>query len=334
MVERRREVARRWARPTMPETAPAPSLDSILAAARLIAPVLMPTPLLPARADALGALRLKPENLQRTGSFKIRGAYHKLSRSLEDARARGVVAYSSGNHGQAVACAASLLGCRATVVMPEGGVVEKRRGVEAYGGRVVLCQGGSDERRRIAEDMAHEEGLVLVPPYDDLDVITGQASVGLEIAQEFPAVRQVLVPVGGGGLLGGSALALKALVPGVRVVGVEPQGANDLWLSFARGEHVALAQVDTAADGLRTQSVGSLNYPILRQWVDDVVTVTEDEILSAVEALLWREKLLVEPSGAVAYAAFAAGKVSQDLPSAVVLSGGNIARDYLQRVVG
>ncbi len=314
--------------------APVPSLSSIEEAARLIAPVLLPTPLLPARADGLQGLRLKPENLQRTGSFKIRGAYHKLTRSLEDAKAHGVVAYSSGNHGQAVACAAAMLGCRATIVMPEGGVVEKRLGVEAYGGKVVLCQGGSDERRRIAEELAASDGLVLVPPYDDIDIVQGQASVGLEIARAFPDVRQVLVPVGGGGLLSGSASALKAILPGVRVVGVEPEGANDLYLGFARGEHVSLDTIDTAADGLRTQSVGNVNYAILKATVDEVVTVSEEEILAAVRALLWREKLVVEPSGAVAYAAFMSGKVARDLPSAAVLSGGNISRDYMRRVVG
>ncbi len=318
----------------MPESTSAPSPASIEDAARLIAPVLLPTPLLAARAEGLGNLLLKPENLQRTGSFKIRGAYHKLTRCLEDAKAHGVVAYSSGNHGQAVACAAAMLGCRATIVMPEGGVVEKRRGVESYGGKVVLCAGGSDERRRIAEELADGEGLVLVPPYDDLDIIRGQASVGLEIARDFPGVRQVLVPVGGGGLLSGSALALKALVPGVRVVGVEPEGANDLYLSFARGEHVSLPSIDTAADGLRTQSVGNLNYEILKATVDEVVTVSEEEIMAAVRSLLWREKLLVEPSGAVAYAAFMSGKVPGDLPSAAVLSGGNISLDYLQQVIG
>ncbi len=329
----RKEVRAPWARPLMPDNPIAPSLTSIEAAARLIAPVLLPTPLLRARADGLGELRLKPENLQRTGSFKIRGAYHKLTRSLADAKDRGVVAYSSGNHGQAVACAAALLGCRATIVMPEGGVVEKRRGVESYGGKVVLCAGGSDERRRIAEELSERHGLVLVPPYDDLDIIAGQASVGLEIAREFPDVEQVLVPVGGGGLLGGSALALKALLPHVRVVGVEPEGANDLFLSFARGEHVSLATIDTASDGLRTQSVGNLNYAILRQVVDEVVTVAEEEIMAAVRSLLWREKLVVEPSGAVAYAAFMSHKVSRDVPSAAVLSGGNIALDYLRQVI-
>ena len=311
-----------------------PSLAEIEAAARLIRPVLLPTPLLQARAPGLDSLRLKPENLQRTGSFKIRGAYHKITRSLEAAQAHGVIAYSSGNHGQAVACAASLLGCRARVVMPEDGVVEKREGVLSYGGETVLCQGGSDERRRIAEEQAAREGFVLVPPYDDLQIIAGQASVGLEIATASPKVRQVLVPVGGGGLCAGTALALKALVPGVEVVGVEPEGANDLALSFARGEHVSLDTIDTAADGLRTQSVGGRNYRILRQVVDRVVTVTEDEILAAVRSLLWREKLVVEPSGAVAYAAFMAGKVDGALLSVAVLSGGNISREYLKRVVG
>jgi threonine dehydratase len=310
-----------------PET-DVPRLPDLEAARGLIAAMLLPTPLLASRS-APSALWLKPENLQRTGSFKFRGAYHKLSRLDPEIRARGVVAYSSGNHGQAVACAAKLFGCPATIVMPQGAVQEKLDGVLSYGARVIQCEGGSDERRRIAEDLASQEGRAIVPPYDDVEIILGQASVGLEIARELPSVRQVLVPVGGGGLLTGTALAIRALAPEARIVGVEPKGADDLYRSWQSGSLVRLDSIDTIADGLRTQSVGNLNYRILRDVIDDVVTVSEEEILTAARTLLLSEKLLVEPSGAVAFAAFVSGRVPQDLETVAVLSGGNISRSLL-----
>ncbi|MDA8346443.1 MAG: threonine/serine dehydratase [Thermaerobacter sp.] len=309
-----------------------PSLADLEAAHRRILPMLLPTPLLAARSVE-AALWLKPENLQRTGSFKFRGAYHKLTRLTPKARARGVVAYSSGNHGQAVACAAQLYGCPATIVMPQDAVREKVEGVLRYGARIIACEGGSDERRRIAEELAATDGLEIVPPYDDLEIVMGQASVGLEIARERREVRQILVPVGGGGLLSGVGLAARALLPGVRIIGVEPAGADDLYRSIQSGEHVRLARVDTLADGLRTQSVGDLNYAILREVVDEVVTVSEEEILEAVRTLLLAEKLLVEPSGAVAFAAFQAGKVPRDVETAAVLSGGNISQDVLHSII-
>ncbi len=309
-----------------------PSLQDLQAAHLRILPLLLPTPLLAARTEP-GALWLKPENLQRTGSFKFRGAYHKLSQLSPTVRARGVVAYSSGNHGQAVACAAQLLGCPATIVMPQSAVQVKVDGVARYGGTIIRCEGGSDERRRIAEDLAAEGGLALIPPYDDMAIILGQASVGLEIARERPSLRQVLVPVGGGGLSSGVALALRELLPQARIVGVEPEGGNDLQQSFARGEHVRLDVIDTIADGLRTQSVGTLNYRILRECLDEVVSVPDREILEATRVLLLTEKLVVEPSGAVAFAAYREGRVAQDVETAVVLSGGNIAMDLLRTLL-
>ena len=314
-----------------------PTFADIQAAAERIKPYAIRTPLVESwvlNAEMGTRVFLKLETLQRTGSFKFRGALHKLLRSLDAAREHGVIAYSSGNHGQAVACAAQLLGCRCTVVMPEGGVREKQEGVLSYGGEIVLAPEGSDARKAMAEQRAAAEGLVLVPPYDDYEIMAGQGSVGLEIAEALPGVRQVLVPVGGGGLLAGTAIALKALLPAVRLIAVEPAGASDFWQSLRSGERVSLPRVDTAADGLRTQSVGERNWPVLKALVDEVVTVSEDEILAGVRSLLWREKLVVEPSGAVTYAAFLAGHVAQDVPSVAVLSGGNIARTYLQQVLG
>ncbi len=310
-----------------------PSIEDLKAAHERIRARLLPTPLLAARSED-APLWLKPENLQRTGSFKFRGAYHKLARLDPDVRARGVIAYSSGNHGQGVACAAQIFGCPATIVMPQGAVQEKVDGILRYGARVIQCEGGSDERRRIAEELSAQDGIAIVPPYDDIEIVMGQASVGIEIAQERPTIRQVLVPVGGGGLLSGVALAVRTLLPDARIVGVEPAGADDLYRSLRAGEHVRLPSVDTIADGLRTQSVGEVNYRILREAVDEVVTVTDAEILEACRALLLTEKLVVEPSGAVTLAAFRSGRVPRGLETAAVLSGGNISRDVLRSLLG
>lgn len=308
-----------------------PDIAAIDQAAERLSGVLWPTHVRPlaGRPDAF----LKPENLQRTGSFKLRGAYYKVSR-LDPAQARrGIIAYSSGNHGQAVACAAQLLGYPATIVMPEGAIAEKRAAVLSYGARVIDSPGGSDERRALAEQLAAREGLLLVPPYDDSEIVTGQATMGREIARELPEVRTVLVPIGGGGLVSGTALAIRALAPGARVIGVEPEGANDAQQSLRAGRHVAVAHPDTSADGLRAQKVGELNYRIIRALVDDIVTVSEAEIMAAVRTLLLDGHILAEPSGAVAPAALLSGRVESRGAAVAVVSGGNVAGDYLARAL-
>lgn len=305
-----------------------PDITAIERAAKILSTVLWPTP--PRPLTGRGDLYIKPESLQRTGSFKIRGAYFKVSLLNPDMARRGVVAYSSGNHGQAVACAAQLHGYPATIVMPEAAVGEKRQAVLSYGARVIDSPGGSDERRAIAEDLAQRDGLALVPPYDDAQIVTGQATVGLEIARDLPKVRMVLVPVGGGGLISGVAIALRALLPEVRIVGVEPEGANDAQQSLRAGRPIAVANPDTSADGLRAQRVGELNWRIISEFVDDIVTVSEREIEAAVRHLAIAARIVVEPSGAVAAAALLASRVIPDGPAVAVVSGGNVSAAYLQ----
>lgn len=310
--------------PVQPEL---PDIAAVHAAAEVLAPILWPTPVrpFPGRSDCF----LKPENLQRTGSFKIRGAYHKVA-SLDPAAARrGVIAYSSGNHGQAVACAAEILGYPATIVMPQSAVAEKREAVLSYGARVVDAAGGSDGRRALAEEMARRDGLLLVPPYDDPVIVTGQATVGREIAAQLPLARTVLVPIGGGGLISGIAIAVRALLPAARVIGVEPEGADDARRSLRAGRHLAVAQPDTVADGLRAQQVGDFNYRVISRLVDDIVTVSEAEIGEAVRLLLTAAHLVAEPSGAVAAAAMLLGARCEG-PCVAVLSGGNVALGYLR----
>lgn len=311
-----------------PEHKDFPNITAIERAAEVLSAVLWPTP--PRPLSGRGDFYVKPENLQRTGSFKIRGAYFKVSTLDREVARRGVVAYSSGNHGQAVACAAELHGYPATIVMPESAVAEKRQAVLSYGARVIDSRGGSDERRAIAEDLAQRDGLALVPPYDDREIVTGQATVGLEIARDVPTARVVLLPVGGGGLISGVAIAVRALLPGVRVIGVEPEGANDAQQSLRAGRHMAVAHPVTSADGLMAQRVGELNWRIISEFVDDIVTVTESEIEAAVRHLALRARIVAEPSGAVAAAALLSSRVMADGTAVAVVSGGNVSPAYLR----
>ena len=275
---------------------------------------------------------LKAENLQPIGAFKIRGAYVAIAGLDETARARGVITYSSGNHAQGVARAARLLGCPATVVMPSDAPPIKRARVEADGATVVVVGTASLERQLVAERLAAERGLSIIPPYDDDRVIAGQGTVGLEIAEAMPDVALVLVPIGGGGLASGVAVAIKALHPAARVVGVEPELAADGRESLTRGELVswpAERVSRTIADGTRTQSLGVRPFAHLRALLDDVVTVTETEIAAGVRLAAERSRLVVEPSGALVVAALAyhAAEVGHDPvrgPTVGVVSGGNV----------
>ena len=308
-----------------------PSLAMIEDARRRLAPVLIQTPILPLSRDTDQVL-LKCENLQRTGSFKIRGAYNRIATLSPEQRAAGVVAYSSGNHAQGVACAAALLGVRATVVMPENAVSEKVDATRAYGAEILFAGSDSETRRRYAEDLAAARGAALVPPYDCPAIIAGQGTLGLEILEAVPDVETVLVPVGGGGLISGIAIAIKALVPRVRVIGVEPEGAADAAASRQAGRVVALEQVDTIADGLRARQVGGLPFQAITAYVDDVVTVPDAMTLEAARALLTRVHVVAEPSGAVSVAA-AMGGAGHGRTVALV-SGGNIDRGILQELAG
>lgn len=283
---------------------------------------------------------LKPENLQPIGAFKIRGAYASITALTEAQRAAGVISYSSGNHAQAVARSARLLGIRAVLVMPTDAPAVKVAGVERDGAEIVRCDPGSDVRRHIAEELAEQHGYTIVPPYDDPEIIAGQGTVGLEIAEDLPRVTSVLVPVGGGGLISGVAAAVKALAPGARVVGVEPDAAADARDSLAAGEIVswpAERAGQTIADGLRVSAVGSLPFAHIRALVDEVVTVSDDEIRAAMRELATRARLIAEPSGAAAMAAHLAGRVprpASDDARVVVISGGNVDPALLAEVLG
>ena len=299
------------------------TVEDVRAAAGRLEGVALPTPLM-AWDDSTW---LKPESLQAVGSFKIRGAYNKIAGLTDAARSRGVITYSSGNHAQGVARAARLLGAPATIVMPGNAPRIKVQGVERDGARIVWCGPASDDRRALAERLATEEGLTLVPPYDDPDVIAGQGTVGLEIAEQLPELTSVLVPVGGGGLSSGVATAVKSLRPEARVVGVEPELAADARDSLSAGRVVAWSADDvgrTMADGMRAQQLGDLPFAHLSRYLDGIVTVTEDEIADAVRQLAARARLVAEPSGATALAAHLSGRAGTDAARVVIVSGGNV----------
>ncbi len=267
---------------------------------------------------------LKPEMLQRTGAFKFRGAYTFLSRLSAEARARGVVAPSSGNHAQAVAAAAQIFGVKATVVMPTTVTPAKRAGAERLGAAVVLAGTTTKDRMDRAVELVAEQGLTMVPPYDDPVIIAGQGTVGLEIAEDLPRVKTVIVPVGGGGLSAGVATAIKLLVPSVRVIGVEPAGAPKLTRARAAARPVLLEHASSLADGLLAVQIGSLNFAHHQAYLDDVVTVSDDALVDAMRWLLDRMKLVAEPSGAITLAALQTGAVRASGDTVCVLSGGNI----------
>ena len=309
-------------------------MDEIEAAAGRIQGVAVATPLLsfPELSQETGGdVRLKCESLQRTGSFKIRGAYNFVSQLSPEEMERGIITYSSGNHAQAVALAAREKGVRAVVVMPTTAPGVKVDGARRLGAEVVFEGTTSLERKVRAEAIAKEEGLAMVPPFDHPRIIAGQGTVGLEIARDWPEVDMVLVPIGGGGLAGGTAAALKGLLPRVRVVGVEPQGAPAMRAALDAGEPVTLSGTETIADGLAPVRAGSLTFLHARAFLDDVVLVTDDAIRRATALLVSRRKLVVEYSGAATVAAIISGAVDAGgLKIAAVLRGGNLDPSLLE----
>lgn len=315
--------------------APLPTLEDVHAAARRLLGVAVRTPLLRPATPGFplaGTVILKPENLQVTGSFKPRGGYNKMASLSPDERARGVVSFSSGNHAQGVAWAARLLGARATIVMPVDCVTAKVSATRALGAEVIQVGTTSQERLDFGMNLARERGAVVVPPYDDPLVIAGQGTAGLEIVLDCPDVEAVVVPVSGGGLLSGVALAVKALAPRVRVIGVEPAGAADARESVRAGRLVTWAAPHSIADGLKATRLGDLPFRLISRLVDDIVSVTDDEIRAAVVALHRGAKLVVEPSGAVAYAALMHGRTGfEHRRTVAILSGGNIDPALLSR---
>ncbi len=267
---------------------------------------------------------LKCENFQRVGAFKFRGAYNAVSQLSVAQKAAGVVTHSSGNHAQGLALAAKLCGVKATIVMPEDAPAIKRAATAGYGATIVSCP--AIEREAVCAQLIEEHGYTLIHPYDNPHIIAGAGTAALELLQEVEALDMLFTPVGGGGLLSGTALAAAATQPGCRVIGVEPEVANDAQRSWQTGEIVRLTAVPpTIADGLRTRFVGEHNLPIMRQYVSDILTVTEDEIVETLKFLWTRLKLVVEPSSAAALAPIFLGKISKPGQRiGVILSGGNV----------
>jgi threonine dehydratase len=311
------------------------SLHDIQQAHSLLQNVAVRTPLFEwTEAADQRKLFLKLENLQPIGAFKLRGAYNKVASLTDEERRRGVISYSSGNHAQGVAYAARTLGVKAVIVMPGNAPPNKLDATRALGAEIVTVGPGSEERRLRAEELAAEYGYVIVPPYNDEKIIAGQGTVGLEILEQLPNVETVLVPVGGGGLISGVAAAIKLTNPKVKVIGVEPEFAADARASLRAGRVVSFPaeQVSrTLADGLRTQSIGAINFEHIGAYVDDIVSVTEEEIREAMLVLSANAQTLAEPSGAVAPAAFLfhADELPNTEFNVAVISGGNIAPKLL-----
>jgi threonine dehydratase len=288
-------------------------------------------------ADRTRRLYLKPENQQPIGAFKLRGAYNKIASLSEDERKRGVISYSSGNHAQGVAYAARALKVKAVIVMPNNAPAIKREATAALGAEIVLVGPGSTERQLKAEELAAQHGYVIVPPYNDEKIIAGQGTIGLEILEDLPGVEAVFSPVGGGGLISGVAAAIKLTKPEVQVIGVEPELAADAQASLRAGKIVQFPaeQVSrTIADGLRTQSVGAINFEHMQCFVDAIVTVSEDEIRHALKLLTLNPETVAEPSGAVATAGFLfhADQFPETELNVAIISGGNIEPKMLEEL--
>lgn len=309
------------------------TIEDIEAASERIRDAAVRTPLIPASwADPDRPLWIKPENLQPIGAFKIRGAFNAIGNLDEADRARGVVAYSSGNHAQAVAYAAAAFGIPAHIVMPEETPNVKVQATRDRGARVVLCAKG--QREKVAAEVLEQTGAVLIPPFDHPDVIAGQGTIGLEIADDLPEVENVLVPVSGGGLASGIGTAIKARCPKAKVFGVEPELAADTTEGLLRGERADWSIEDrnrTIADGLRSQP-SALTFAHLQKVVDAMITVSENEIRAAVRELAVRAHLVAEPSGAVALAAYRQGTTPQGR-TVMILSGGNVERSALADIL-
>ena len=312
------------------------TIQDLRRAAEILAPVAVRTPLLydDVLSERLGAeIRYKPECLQRAGAFKFRGAYNYLHSLPADVRARGVVAPSSGNHGQGVAMAARLFGVPATVVMPTNVTSAKRAGAERLGARIVLAGTTTHERADKAREICEAENLTMVHPYDDAMIIAGQGTVGLEIADDLPDVEMVLVPVGGGGLSAGVATALKLMIPNARLIGVEPVSAPKLYRAREEGSPVKLDSTGGLADGLQATEIGGRPFIHHQAYIDDVVLVDDEPLPAAMRHLLDRLKIVVEPSGAITVAALMTGVVKPARSTVAVLSGGNIEWQGLRKLI-
>jgi threonine dehydratase len=286
------------------------------------------TPVLTSRTlNAHSGVRafLKCENLQRAGSFKFRGAYNTISQLPQEARQRGVLAFSSGNHAQGVALAAQILGAPAAICMPNDAPAIKVAATRGYGAEVIFYNRLTDDREAVARRIAAERGLTLVPPYDDPRIMAGAGTAALELVEEIANLDAVLVPIGGGGLIAGSSIATHAIRAAIQIIGVEPAGADDTLQSLRAGERVQIAPPSTIADGLRVTKPGALTFPVVQRHVADILVVSDDQIRDALRFALERLKLVIEPSGAVPLAALLAGRLPARLNRiGVIISGGNI----------
>jgi threonine dehydratase len=320
---------------TAPASTSLVSLDDIRAAAARIAGVARRTPLIDVGGiNGEPAFAIKCENMQPAGAFKIRGAYNMVAQLSAEARGAGVITYSSGNHGQAMALAACLLGIRAVVVMPETAPRVKVEGAERLGAEVIFAGTTVLDRKARAESEAAAHGLTMVPPFDHPWIIAGQGTCGLEIVEQYPAVSAVYVPMGGGGLISGVSVAVKSLRPTTRVIGVEPEGAPKMTVSRAAGHPVTLPKTASIADGLLSIRPGDLTFAHVQALVDDVLTVSEREIEAAVKWLFDHANVVAEPSGAVSVAAVLRQRPVADGIVAII-SGGNVApQDYAKYIAG
>ena len=276
---------------------------------------------------------LKCESFQRMGAFKFRGAYNAMSRLTDEQKNGGVITHSSGNHAQAVALVGSLLGIQTTVVMPDNAPAVKRTATEQYGATVVDYNPDETTREAISEQILKTQNLTLVPPYDHIDIVAGQGTAALELFEKVQRLDLLLVPCGGGGLLSGSAIAAKGTDPDCQVVGIEPELADDAARSFHSGKLHTVKNPPTIADGTRTPSLGKVTFPLVQEYVDDMKTVSEADIIDAVKFLFYRMKLVVEPSGALGVAALLSGAVKSDGRVGIIISGGNVDGKTMRQIL-
>ena len=314
------------------------SLDDLRLAQRRIRDIAARTPLVRCYSQSDSQLWFKPESFQPIGSFKLRGAYNKIASLTDEERSHGVITYSSGNHAQGVAYAARAMNTKAVIVMPRNAPKIKMDATAALGAEIVLVGPGSSERQQRAEELAAQHGYVIIPPYNDERIIAGQGTAGLEILEDLPDVDLVLVPIGGGGIISGIASAIKLSGSRAKVIGVEPALANDAQQSFRAGHLVSITAErasSTLADGLRTQSVGPINFEHIRAHVDDIIAVTESEITSAMRQIANAARLVAEPSGAVTSAAyfFHFAELPAHKKAVAVISGGNLDPKLLAEVL-
>ncbi len=311
------------------------TLDSVYKAKYVLKDVIRPTNVIPAPKLRPGTdLYLKTENLQVTGAFKIRGAYYKISQLSEEERQRGVVACSAGNHAQGVALAAQRYGIKAVICLPDGAPISKVEATRSYGAEICLVEGVYDDAYQKALSLRDEEGYTFIHPFDDPAVIAGQGTIALELAEQVPDLDAIIVPIGGGGLISGIAYTMKSLNPNVKIYGVQAAGAPSMMNSIRDSRIETLESVVTIADGIAVKQPGELTYELCSRYVDEIVTVTDDEISAAILALMEQHKLVTEGAGAVAVAAAMFGKVDLEGKKTVcLLSGGNIDVTILSRVI-